>query len=158
MTEMTAVIYKMSKFLANSHLMGDVHTPKVRSYNMSQIKGKNTKPEILVRKYLFAKGLRYRIHAKLPGRPDIVFSKNRVAIFVHGCFWHRHAGCKYFVIPKTRTEWWLNKINGNCANDRKNLRALRKEGWKVVVVWECELKKGRFEDTLARLYSYLQTC
>ena len=148
----------MSKFLANSHLMGDVHTTKVRSYNMSQIKGKNTKPEILVRQYLFGKGLRYRIHGKLPGRPDIVFSKNRVAIFVHGCFWHGHTGCKYFVVPKTRTEWWLNKINGNCANDRKNLCTLQEEGWKVVVVWECELRKGRLEDTLARLYSYLQTC
>lgn len=92
--------------------MADVHEPKVRSYNMSQIKSKNTKPEMLVRKFLFSKGLRFRIHdKKLPGKPDIVLKKYNTILFIHGCFWHWHKGCKYFVIPKTRADWWLEKIN-----------------------------------------------
>lgn len=91
--------------------MTDVHSSKVRSYNMSQIKGKNTKPEILVRKFLFKKGFRYRINVqKLQGKPDVVLPKYKVVIFVNGCFWHGHEGCKYFVVPKTRTDWWLKKI------------------------------------------------
>ena len=95
---------------------------------MSRIKGKNTKPEMLVRKFLHANGYRYRLHdKKLPGKPDIVLPKYKTVIFVHGCFWHGHKDCKYFVVPKTRTEWWLNKINGNIANDVKPLKALRKK-------------------------------
>lgn len=91
--------------------MSDVHSKEVRSYNMSQIKSKNTKPEILVRKFLFAKGLRFRLHDKnLPGKPDIVLKKYKTVIFVDGCFWHGHDKCKYFIIPKTRTDWWLEKI------------------------------------------------
>ncbi len=108
--------------------MADVHTKEIRSYNMSRIKGKNTKPEMLVRKFLYAHGYRYRIHdKKLPGKPDIVLPKYRTVIFVHGCFWHGHKNCKYFVVPKTRTEWWLNKINGNIGNNAKNIKALREE-------------------------------
>jgi len=120
--------------------MADVHSKAVRSYNMSRIKGKDTKPEILVRRFLHANGFRFRLHVKkLPGKPDIVLPKYRTVIFVHGCFWHGHKGCKYFVIPKTRTEWWLNKINRNIFNDTKAIKALKKEGWKVIVLWECGL-------------------
>lgn len=119
---------------------------------MSQIKGKNTKPEMVVRKFLFSKGFRYRVHVKtLPGKPDIVLPKYKTVIFVHGCFWHGHEGCKYFVVPKTRTEWWLNKINTNKKKDQKTLSILKKEGWKVITLWECDLKTYLREKTLQRL-------
>ena len=119
---------------------------------MSRIRGKNTKPEMLVRKYLFAHGFRYRLHSKkLPGKPDIVLPKYKTVIFVHGCFWHGHQDCKYFVVPKTRTDWWLNKINGNKANDAKKEQALEQAGWKVLVVWECQLKPDKLEKTLGEL-------
>lgn len=121
--------------------MADVHTKEIRSYNMSQIKGKNTKPEMLVRKFLFANGYRYKLHDKtLPGKPDIVLPKYKTVIFVNGCFWHGHKNCKYYVVPKTRTEWWLNKINGNISNDEKAYKALKKEGWKIITIWGCDLK------------------
>jgi len=95
---------------------------------MSRIKGKNTKPEMLVRKFLHANGFRYRLHVKdLPGKPDIVLPKYKTVIFVHGCFWHGHEHCKYFVVPKTRTDWWINKINSNITNDAKAIIALKKE-------------------------------
>ena len=115
--------------------MADVHSTATRSYNMSRIKSKNTRPEILVRKFLHAQGFRYRLHQKkLPGKPDLVLPKYKTVIFVHGCFWHGHTHCKYYVIPKTRTDWWLNKINGNIANDDKAVAALTAQGWKVIVV------------------------
>jgi len=111
---------------------------------MSQIKGKDTKPEMLVRKFLFSNGFRYRLHnKKLPGKPDLVFPKYRTVLFVHGCFWHGHENCKYFVVPKTRTEWWLNKINGNKKRDHNNIKLLKEEGWKVITVWGCELKPDK---------------
>lgn len=129
--------------------MADVHTKEQRSYNMSRIKSKNTKPEMLVRKFLHANGFRYKLHDKsLPGKPDIVLPKYKTVIFVHGCFWHGHKNCKYFVVPKTRTEWWLNKINGNIANDAKAAKALRKKGWKVIYIWECNLNAVKVEKTL----------
>ena len=104
--------------------MSDVHTPATRSYNMSQIKGKDTKPELLVRQYLHARGLRYRLHDKaLPGKPDLVLPKYKTVVFVHGCFWHKHEGCRYFVIPKTRTDFWLNKIGKNVVNDERQENA-----------------------------------
>jgi len=132
--------------------MADVHSKETRSYNMSQIKGKNTKPEILVRQYLYAHGFRYRLHVKdLPGKPDIVLPKYKTAILINGCFWHGHHGCKYYVVPKTRTEWWQQKINGNIANDEKAIPALQEKGYKVIVIWECELKKNRIEETLQKL-------
>lgn len=135
----------------------DVHEPEVRSYNMSQIKGKNTKPEMLVRKFLFSKGFRYRLHVKnLPGKPDIVLPKYKTAIFVHGCFWHGHEGCKYFVVPKTRTEWWLNKINRNKEIDEKNLYALRQESWRVLTIFECELKSANRNQKLLSLLVQLK--
>ena len=132
--------------------MADVHTKKQRSYNMGRIKGKDTKPEMLVRKFLHANGYRYKLHDKtLPGKPDIVLPKYKTIIFVHGCFWHGHANCKYFVVPKTRTKWWTDKINRNKANDEKAVKVLRKDGWKVIVVWECNLKSAKVENTLLSL-------
>jgi DNA mismatch endonuclease, patch repair protein len=137
--------------------MADVHDKETRSYNMSQIKSKNTKPEMLVRKFLHANGFRYRLHAKnLPGKPDIVLPKYKTVIFVHGCFWHGHERCKYFVVPKTRTEWWLNKINGNIANDLKALRALKKQGWKAINLWECDLKPLYLNKSLSSLQKKLK--
>ena len=132
--------------------MADVHDKETRSRNMAAIKSKNTKPEILVRKFLHKHGFRYRLHVKdLPGKPDIVLPKYKTVIFVHGCFWHGHEGCKYYVVPKTRTEWWLNKINGNISNDKKAYEALKAEGWNVIEVWECELKPAQLETTLTNL-------
>lgn len=124
---------------------------------MSQIKGKNTKPEMLVRKFLFSQGLRYRLHdKKLPGKPDLVFPKYKKVVFIHGCFWHGHEGCKYYVVPKTRTEWWLNKINGNKIKDLNSILALQKLGWEVIMIWECELKAQKREKTLTDLFSLLE--
>lgn len=121
--------------------MADVHSKETRSYNMSRIKGKDTKPEMLVRKFLFANGFRYRLHDKnLPGKPDIILPKYKTVIFVNGCFWHGHENCKYFVIPKTRTEWWKDKIRKNISNDIKNQMLLKEMGYKVIIVWECEIK------------------
>lgn len=133
--------------------MTDVHSPTIRSYNMSRIKGKDTKPEFLVRRFLHSKGLRYRLNSKtLPGKPDIVLKKYNTVIFINGCFWHGHKKCKYFVIPKTRTEWWLNKIEGNRRNDKKISSILRKSGWHILTIWECELKKMNIEKNLRALY------
>ncbi len=132
--------------------MADVHTKETRSYNMSRIKGKNTKPEMLVRKFLHANGYRYKLHDKtLSSKPDIVLPKYKTVIFVHGCFWHGHKNCKYYVVPKTRTDWWLNKINGNITNDTKAASALKKEGWKIITIWECKLKPAKVEKTLSNL-------
>lgn len=145
------------KHLIYIWVMADVHDTETRSYNMSRIKGKNTKPELLVRKFLFANGFRYRLHdKKLPGKPDIVLPKYKTVIFVHGCFWHGHEHCKYYSVPKTKTEWWLNKINGNIANDNKAIATLEALGWKVKVIWECGLKKGKVEETLEGLIKSLQ--
>ena len=136
--------------------MADVHSQAIRSKNMAAIKGKNTKPEMLVRKFLHANGYRYKLHDKnLPGKPDIVLPKYKTVIFVHGCYWHGHKNCKYFVVPKTRTEWWLNKINGNIANDEKAVKALKKEGWKVITIWECNLKSSKVAKTLNALLKKL---
>ena len=136
--------------------MADVHSKEVRSYNMSRIRNKNTKPEMIVRKYLFSNGFRYRIHVKdLPGKPDIVMSKFKTVIYIHGCFWHGHEGCKYFVTPKTRAEWWLNKIEGNKQKDVENFNILCDSGWKVLTIFECELKSNNLSSTLKKLLSEL---
>ena len=138
-------------------IMTDVHSKEVRSYNMSRIKGKNTKPEILVRKYLFSQGLRYRLYAKtLPGKPDIVLAKYKTVIFINGCFWHGHEGCRFFVIPKTRTDFWINKININIQNDKTISLLLENMGWRVIIVWECELKKEKREKTLCMLVNNIK--
>ena len=136
--------------------MADVHSKAQRRFNMQQIKSKNTRPEMLVRKFLFAHGFRYRLHyKKLPGKPDIILPKYKTVIFVHGCFWHGHTNCKYYVVPKTRTDWWLNKINRNIALDNKAITALKKEGWKIITVWECKLKPAMVEKTLSALLKKL---
>ena len=130
----------------------DVHDKKTRSYNMSRIKGKNTKPEMLVRKFLFANGFRYRLNVKtLPGKPDIVLPKYKTVIFINGCFWHGHEGCRYFVIPKTRTEWWIEKITDTQKRDREAENQLKALGWKVIVIWECQLKPHQIQSTIELL-------
>ncbi len=130
----------------------DVHSKETRSYNMSRIKGKNTKPEDIVRKYLFSQGFRYRKNDKhLPGTPDIVLPKSKTVIFVNGCFWHGHEECRYYVVPKTRTDFWLNKINTNIERDRRKTVGLEKLGWRVIIIWECELKNQSKNNTLKNL-------
>lgn len=132
--------------------MADIKTKAERSYNMSRIKGKNTKPEEIVRKYLFSKGFRYRKNDKrLPGSPDIVLPKYKTVIFVNGCFWHGHTGCKYFVWPESNAEFWKNKIEANISRDKLKQQQLIECGWKVIVVWECQLKKNLQQDTLQQL-------
>jgi DNA mismatch endonuclease (patch repair protein) len=136
--------------------MADVHDKKTRSYNMSMIRSKNTRPEMLVRKFLHAQGFRYRLHdKKLPGKPDIILPKYKTVIFIHGCFWHGHKGCKFFVVPKTRTQWWLDKIGVNTTNDMKAAKALRKDGWRIINLWECNLKPKKFKRTYSRLLKRL---
>ena len=117
----------------------DVHSPTQRSFNMSKIRGKDTRPEMVVRRWLWANGYRYRLHRKdLPGRPDIVLSKYHAIIFVHGCFWHRH-GCKYSTFPSTRQNFWQTKFEGNVQRDKDNQARLTSQGWRVFVLWECEI-------------------
>lgn len=136
--------------------MADVHDKATRSYNMSRIKGKNTRPEMIVRKFLFAKGFRYRLHdKKLPGKPDIVLPKYKTVIFINGCFWHGHEGCRYFVIPKTRKEWWIDKISRNKQRDDENYEKLLMFGWKIIYIFECELKKDNKDITLNGLITKL---
>lgn len=123
---------------------------------MSRIRSKDTKPEMVVRKALFAAGFRFRLHQKsFPGKPDIVLKKYKTVIFIHGCFWHGHANCRYFTIPKTRTKWWVHKINTNKANDAKSVKLLRKEGWQVITIWECQLKPAKMERALNSLLKKL---
>ncbi len=123
---------------------------------MSRIRSKDTKPEMMVRRHLFSKGFRFRVNdKKLPGKPDIVLPKYRTVIFVHGCFWHGHEHCKYYSLPKTRTEWWFEKIGKNKSRDKKNVSVLKKEKWKVIEIWECELKEGKAEKALRKLVGRL---
>ena len=135
--------------------MADVKTPEERSRNMAAVKGKDTKPEMIVRKYLFSRGLRFRVQVrKLPGTPDIVLPKYKTAIFVNGCFWHGHEGCKYFRLPKSNVEFWKEKIERNIERDKESMQALFDLGWKVVRVWECELRnKANREETLNKIYT-----
>lgn len=132
--------------------MADVHSKATRSYNMSRIKGSNTKPEMLVRKFLHSKGYRYRLHNKnLPGKPDLTLTKYKTVIFVNGCFWHGHHECKYFVIPKTQTDWWKDKIEKTKERDLTALNRLQQLGWKAIIIWECDLKPDKREATLEKL-------
>lgn len=134
----------------------DVHSPEIRKYNMSQIKGQNTKPEVLVRKTLWKLGYRYRLHRKdLPGKPDIVFSSRRKVIFVHGCFWHRHE-CEYFRWPATREAFWRQKIEGNAARDMRTQRRLKDIGWDYLIIWECEIKKKPLKDIVQKAIRFLK--
>lgn len=134
--------------------MTDVMTREQRSRCMAAIRGKDTKPEMLVRRYLFSKGLRYRVNnSKLPGSPDIVLKKYRTVVFIDGCFWHGHEGCRYFRMPKTNTLFWRHKIAMNFARDYANNTDLRLAGWRVIRIWECEIKrKAKREETLELLY------
>lgn len=137
--------------------MTDVHSKKVRSHNMASIRNKDTKPEMIVRRFLFSKGFRFRINVKsLPGKPDIVLKKYRTVIFINGCFWHGHEGCKYFVIPQTRTEWWTEKIRKNKERDSETREKLRGAGWNIIVVWECQLKPKQRMTSLSVIESLLQ--
>ena len=132
--------------------MADIKSKESRSYNMSRITGKNTKPEEMVRKYLFSKGFRYRKNdKKLPGSPDLVLPKYRTVIFVNGCFWHGHEGCKYFVWPENNAEFWRKKIVTNISRDERKKSQLEEMGWNVIVVWECELRPKERQETLAKL-------
>ena len=135
--------------------MADIMTPEQRSRCMAAIKGKDTKPEMIVRKYLFSRGLRFRVQVrKLPGTPDIVLPKYKTAIFINGCFWHGHEGCKYFRLPKSNVDFWREKIERNIERDRESMQALFDLGWKVVRVWECELRnKANREETLNKIYT-----
>lgn len=137
--------------------MTDTHSPEIRSYNMSRIKATDTKPEIIVRKYLFGHGYRYRLHVKnLPGKPDIVLPKYKTVIFVNGCFWHGHKGCKDFVMPKSGQKYWEPKIQNNAERDKLHKRKLKRQGWHVVTVWECQLQQVQAIKTLQKLSSKIQ--
>ena len=135
--------------------MADVMTQEQRSRCMAAIKGKDTKPEMIVRKYLFSRGLRFRVQVrKLPGTPDIVLPKYKTVIFVNGCFWHGHKGCKYFRLPKSNVDFWQTKITRNVERDAEAEAELMRLGWKVIRIWECEIKAvtGRM-DRLGQLYN-----
>ena len=132
--------------------MPDILTPQQRHANMVAIHGKNTKPEAIVRKWLWGRGYRYRLnHRKLPGKPDIVMRKYRTCIFVNGCFWHGHEGCRYYTKPKTNTEFWVNKVKRNKERDKTVKHQLTSMGWHSITIWECELKSAKREKTLESL-------
>lgn len=137
--------------------MADVLSKEQRQRCMSHVKSKNTKPEVLVRRFLFAHGFRFRLYRKdLPGKPDIVLPKYKTAIFINGCFWHGHENCKYAKLPETNHEFWLNKINGNIQRDINTSSKLAEMGWRVFTIWQCELKPKTIENTLNNLITELQ--
>jgi len=132
----------------------DTLTPKQRSERMARVRGRDTKPELVVRRLLHSRGYRYRLHdKKLPGSPDLVFPRKRKVIFVHGCFWHRHEGCQLARMPKSRIDFWSTKLNGNRARDQRKLAALAQLGWSAMTVWECELRD--LEALASRLEGFL---
>lgn len=136
----------------------DNHSKEVRSFNMSKIKSKDTKPEEIVRKFLFSKGFRYRKNlTSLPGKPDIVLTKYKTIVFVNGCFWHKHEDCSRFIWPSSNIKYWKEKITRNVNRDFENYSKLEDMGWKVLIVWECELKKQCRQETLNRLYNDILT-
>ena len=136
--------------------MADTLSKEKRSWNMSRIRGKDTGIEVKVRKYLFSKGFRFRKNvATLPGKPDVVLPKYKTVIFIHGCYWHRHPGCKYAYTPKSNVEFWQKKFAVNVANDEKDRRQLEEDGWTVITLWECDITR-RFDTTMARLAQQLQ--
>ena len=137
----------------------DVHTPETRSFNMSRIRGRDTLPELTIRRILWARGYRYRLYKKgLPGKPDMVLRRYRAAIFVHGCYWHRH-GCRATTTPATRRDFWLRKFEDNMARDTLNLESLREAGWRVLVIWECSIrgKDADLEMAIEQATDFLQS-
>ncbi len=130
----------------------DTLSAEQRHNNMAAIKGKGTKPEMIVRKFLWSRGFRYRVNnARLPGHPDLVLRKYRTCIFVNGCFWHGHKNCRYYIIPKTNTDFWIRKITRNIERDRQEQLQLARMGWHCITVWECELKREKRDETLESL-------
>ena len=138
--------------------MADIFSKKKRSQIMASVSGKETTPEISVRKFLFSHGFRYRKNVKnLPAKPDIVLTKHKIIILVHGCFWHGHPNCKKAILPTTNIDFWKHKIDSNISRDKENIRELRKLGWQVIVIWECKLKnKKNFERSMKQLLSKLK--
>ena len=136
--------------------MADNHSKEIRSMNMSHIRSKDTKPEIIVRSFLHRNGFRFRKNDKrYPGSPDVVLPKYKTIVFVHGCFWHLHDGCKYAVMPKSNVDFWKKKLYRNKERDEENQKELEEMGWNVITVWECELKKDKVEQTLENLYTQI---
>lgn len=137
--------------------MTDHISPEHRSWNMSRIKGKDTSIEVQVRSWLFSRGFRFRKNDKrYPGKPDIVLPKYKTVIFINGCFWHRHEGCKYATTPKTNREYWEKKFQRNVENDKQHMKRLEEMGWRVIVLWECELKKCFFEERMNNLKKQIE--
>lgn len=135
---------------------GDTLSPKERSERMSRVRSKDTKPELFVRRLLSSMGYRYRLHLRsVPGNPDIVFLRRRRAVFVHGCFWHRHKGCPNCRLPKSKLDFWKPKLEGNRKRDVKKQQELKRAGWEFLVIWECEVKDGK--SLAARLRSFMET-
>ena len=135
--------------------MADIFDKKKRSEIMSKISGKNTKPELIIRKALFAEGYRYRLHRKdLPGNPDMVFPSRKKVIFINGCFWHGH-NCKKAALPTTHREFWEKKLNGNKERDKRNLAKLKAMGWKSLVIWQCQIKKNTLETQIDKIKAFL---
>lgn len=155
------IIIKITLYLIKIEtcfLMTDIHSKEVRSYNMSMVRGKNTQPEITVRKYLFNHGFRYRINVlNLPGKPDIVLKKYETVIFINGCFWHGHTNCSRSALPKTRTAWWSDKIQRTKERDIQDYNQLQQLGWRVLVVWECQLRSKKQLETLDSLAQTIRT-
>lgn len=136
----------------------DNRSKEARSRNMSHIPSKNTKPEEIVCKYLFSKGFRYRKNvSSLPGKPDIVLPKYKTVVFVNGCFWHGHQGCKWFVRPKTNTDFWNAKFQYNIERDKRNYKKLEEMGWKVIIIWECQIRHGNAQTALYDLQQSIIT-
>ncbi len=136
--------------------MSDVLTKEQRHHCMSNVKSKNTKPEILVRKFLFSHGYRYRVNRKdLPGKPDIVLPKYKIVVFINGCFWHGHENCKYATIPETNHDFWFTKISGNVERDKLTREKLTQMGWRVIYIWQCQLKAKEKDATLKNLITIL---
>jgi DNA mismatch endonuclease (patch repair protein) len=138
--------------------MADVFSKQERSSIMRKVLGKHTKPEIIVRKYLSSQKIKYRLHSKkLPGKPDIIIPSKKIAILINGCFWHGHTGCKNSVLPKSNRIYWEEKIGRNKLRDRRNLRALKKEDWRVIVIWECKLSNDRARiNSFQRLANFIE--
>ncbi|QVM84308.1 very short patch repair endonuclease [Novosphingobium decolorationis] len=138
--------------------MVDIVDPETRSLMMSRIRGRNTRPELALRRALHAAGYRYRLHRRdLPGSPDLVFAQYKAVIFVNGCFWHRHSDCRFATTPATRTEFWQQKFDANVARDRRNRSQLRIAGWRTGIVWECSLKESGAQKVASKLADWLKS-